>query len=488
MKKALLLFFVLFPMKASAQQAPPAFATTGENALIICNCTDVAYDAEIAQAGGGGFSNFLTDNQTAGQYDPFGGYSNMGFHFNVTVLNVPLASITSSTQSAIAQAEGTQISQVTPQNYCIVLDLRFSNEKVPSVTPGEVQGDTITPGDAAIYANYVSQGGGLFILGDNDWSGGVEAGFITRQETMYQTFNSFASTAVTQPIFLAGAASVPAEAVAGFNPYGITTNLNTLTSIGSVQVQFSGYMNTPVGSGQPFVFENGNTSEADAVAWSGAALQSNFTGRVVYWADTNVLDDWAGGSQENVVAYLQNIVAFLDNHTCIITPTPTNTNPPGTATNTPTNTPTPTPTNTPTNTPTITATSTPTPLFTFTQTATPTVTRTPTQTPTITNTPPPTPPPEDIFYVNQNVYNSANGSVSIFVAYNSYPGDYRLWIYNSAGELIKKLDTQQLSAPISKSYLWDGTNRFGNKCASGVYILYLIEPFSRKTKRLLLIH
>ena len=147
---------------------------------------------------------------------------------------------------------------------------------------------------------------------------------------------------------------------------------------------------------------------------------------------------------------------------------------------------TPTPTATPTITPT--NTSTPTQNLTSTITFTATQTFTITNTPTITTTPNPTPVPEDIFYVNQNLFNSSNGSVSIYVAYNSYPGDYRLWIYNSAGELIKKMDTQQLSAPISKSYLWDGTNTLGNKCASGVYILYLIEPFSRKTKRVLLIH
>jgi hypothetical protein len=119
--------------------------------------------------------------------------------------------------------------------------------------------------------------------------------------------------------------------------------------------------------------------------------------------------------------------------------------------------------------------------FTATPTPSPTVTGTPTQTPT--------PVPDiDTFYVAQNVYNATNDNpVSIFVQYTKFPGNYSLWIYNSAGEHVRTLDNQVLSAPISQSYHWDGKNKYGANCASGVYILYLIEPFSEKMKRLLLI-
>jgi hypothetical protein len=60
-------------------------------------------------------------------------------------------------------------------------------------------------------------------------------------------------------------------------------------------------------------------------------------------------------------------------------------------------------------------------------------------------------------------------------------------VYNTAGEHIKTIDSQHLNAPVSQFYTWDGTNKYGNACASGVYVLYLIEPFDRKLKRILLV-
>ena len=71
--------------------------------------------------------------------------------------------------------------------------------------------------------------------------------------------------------------------------------------------------------------------------------------------------------------------------------------------------------------------------------------------------------------------------------YTDYSGPYDLMIYNTAGEHVRTLASQQLSAPISQSYSWDGTNKYGNKCASGVYIIYLTEPFSVKMKRVILL-
>lgn len=139
------------------------------------------------------------------------------------------------------------------------------------------------------------------------------------------------------------------------------------------------------------------------------------------------------------------------------------------------------PTATPTNTPVPTATFTPT--LTETPCGYPGNTCTPSATPTVT----PTPVYADVFYVSKNLFVSSD-SVSIFVDYTKIPGDYGLYIYNSAGEHIKTLDSQHLTAPISQSYHWDGTNKNGNTCASGVYILYLIEPFDRKIKKVLFLH
>jgi hypothetical protein len=96
-------------------------------------------------------------------------------------------------------------------------------------------------------------------------------------------------------------------------------------------------------------------------------------------------------------------------------------------------------------------------------------------------------PSINIFYVSCNAFNPSQASVSILVETNSYPGRFSLAIYNSAGEHIKTLVSQTLSNPITQSYSWDGTNKYGNTCASGVYILDLAEPLSHQQKRVLLI-
>ena len=135
---------------------------------------------------------------------------------------------------------------------------------------------------------------------------------------------------------------------------------------------------------------------------------------------------------------------------------------------------------------------TPTNTVTATPTATPTSTDTPcgypgnTCTPTATPTPSPTPYSADDFYVSKNIFTPSN-PVSIFVDYTAYPGHYALWIYNTAGEHIKTLADRELSGPVSESYSWDGTNKYNAPCASGVYILYLVEPFGQKIKRIALI-
>ncbi|HVZ80521.1 MAG TPA: choice-of-anchor L domain-containing protein [bacterium] len=130
--------------------------------------------------------------------------------------------------------------------------------------------------------------------------------------------------------------------------------------------------------------------------------------------------------------------------------------------------PTATPTNTPTASP----------------TRTPTATRTPTNTPTITPT---FPPFMDDFEVDKNAFTPPGESVSITVGYSQFPGNYSLRIYNSAGEHIRTLDSQGLTTPIRQTYVWDGTNKYGDKCASGIYLIALEEPFNRKLKKVLLI-
>jgi hypothetical protein len=89
--------------------------------------------------------------------------------------------------------------------------------------------------------------------------------------------------------------------------------------------------------------------------------------------------------------------------------------------------------------------------------------------------------------VSENAFNPDQGPVSIFVAYSLYPGTYSLTVYNTAGEHIKTLDAQGLTAPLVHPYFWDGTNKYNEKCASGVYILCLKEPFDVKIKRIMII-
>jgi hypothetical protein len=105
-------------------------------------------------------------------------------------------------------------------------------------------------------------------------------------------------------------------------------------------------------------------------------------------------------------------------------------------------------------------------------------------------TPTPTATPSggcDQFYVSANLF-SPNQPVSIFFSTCDYPGEFRLAIYNSAGEFIKDLDSHYLNGAWRHSYAWDGKNKNGDTCASGVYLIYLQEPFGRKLVRVALVH
>ena len=93
----------------------------------------------------------------------------------------------------------------------------------------------------------------------------------------------------------------------------------------------------------------------------------------------------------------------------------------------------------------------------------------------------------DIFDVSENVLRPSGNPVTITVEYSRYPGDYSLMIYNSAGEHIKTLDETSLSKPVSAVYVWNGKNKYDETCASGVYVLNLIEPYSRKVRKLLIV-
>jgi hypothetical protein len=176
-----------------------------------------------------------------------------------------------------------------------------------------------------------------------------------------------------------------------------------------------------------------------------------------------------------------------------------NARPTETFTSTRTHTATPTRTHTPSHTPSATRTPSPTDTPTrthtpsFTPTATPTHTETPCGWPSETCTFTPTHTPtatlvfRDEFHVSENAFRPSAGPVSLFVAYTRYPGEFSLEVYNSVGEKVYRIAAEPLTAPLFRSYSWDGRNQYGEPCASGIYLLVLTEPFDRKIRKVLLI-
>jgi flagellar hook assembly protein FlgD len=105
----------------------------------------------------------------------------------------------------------------------------------------------------------------------------------------------------------------------------------------------------------------------------------------------------------------------------------------------------------------------------------------------MSETPTNTSAPYDGFYISKNIFTQAQ-PVSIFVSTTQSPGNYGLTIFNSAGEHIKTLDHLFISAPYQKSYTWDGKNKYGSTCASGVYVIYLSLPFKTVRARVIFLH
>jgi flagellar hook assembly protein FlgD len=88
--------------------------------------------------------------------------------------------------------------------------------------------------------------------------------------------------------------------------------------------------------------------------------------------------------------------------------------------------------------------------------------------------------------VSKNVF-SNKSTVLIQVPFDEGKGLYDLTIYNSAGEQIKKIDLGSTEGIPYKTYAWDGKNKYGDLCASGVYVIYLTKPLSTKLARILFI-
>jgi flagellar hook assembly protein FlgD len=83
---------------------------------------------------------------------------------------------------------------------------------------------------------------------------------------------------------------------------------------------------------------------------------------------------------------------------------------------------------------------------------------------------------------------TTDGTVCITIS-SSEAGQISLKIYNSAGEHIKTLYDENLTQPLLPTTInWDGSNKYGQKVASGVYIIYMSKPTGRILGRLVVIH
>jgi hypothetical protein len=79
--------------------------------------------------------------------------------------------------------------------------------------------------------------------------------------------------------------------------------------------------------------------------------------------------------------------------------------------------------------------------------------------------------------------------VEIEISSAQYPGLTMLKIYNSVGEYINTLFNETINQPLPPTKLnWDGTNLYGQKVASGLYIIYLTRPFGVAVGRLVVLH
>ncbi|MDD4310253.1 MAG: T9SS type A sorting domain-containing protein, partial [Candidatus Cloacimonetes bacterium] len=65
------------------------------------------------------------------------------------------------------------------------------------------------------------------------------------------------------------------------------------------------------------------------------------------------------------------------------------------------------------------------------------------------------------------------------------PGDTRLVLYNLKGQQIKVLEDNALPAGVQKR-LWDGKDKNGAACASGIYYLRLTTGITTQTRKILL--
>jgi hypothetical protein len=123
----------------------------------------------------------------------------------------------------------------------------------------------------------------------------------------------------------------------------------------------------------------------------------------------------------------------------------------------------------------------------LTATVTKTFTKTSTATAIATSTPTFTPTAQDGFFISKNVFIPSQGDLLIHVSISDAPGKYGMYIFNSAGEHIRTIEEFPLDGTYTTTKSWDGKNKYGAPCASGIYIVYVTEPMKTLRGRVVLI-
>lgn len=290
-------------------------ATNGRRVLVVYT-PNVGFADSIAR-GNWGLQNFLTSAA---------GHAATGYGFVVEMVGV-MSNVNAGQTYAGAPQSFTTALPLTADNYCIVFDVRFSNQNntpFGSMAPGTVQGDTIVQADVTKYANYLATGGSLFVSGDNYYNPALPGaeGFISRMENMHQLINAVASTGVgpNSQCFRIGLDPMGMQP-AGANYGMIETDYNALGTVGGV-LQYSGYLDSAfVGSGHAFEYEQGQPTHLIGIAWDEPDLiSSDADARLVYFADDSALSGWGSGGTAGMTAMMQNVVDFLYTDTCCAAP------------------------------------------------------------------------------------------------------------------------------------------------------------------------
>ncbi|MEE9443619.1 MAG: T9SS type A sorting domain-containing protein [candidate division Zixibacteria bacterium] len=89
----------------------------------------------------------------------------------------------------------------------------------------------------------------------------------------------------------------------------------------------------------------------------------------------------------------------------------------------------------------------------------------------------------DIFTLSQNYPNPFNPSTSISLSMAT-PGDWSIIVYNIAGQIIREYSGYSEAGIVS--VIWDGTDKNGDKIASGIYLYRAVSGQFKATRKMVL--